>query len=115
MALVRRPLLLRSQGLVLVHIGYAGKVLMSDQIASQGCFGLVSKHNRLQDNSLQAIAAFAIHIVFSRFLMSCTIRTASVSQNLDAVCQNGVASRNVSLCSRCADGAFMEAQFTETI
>src|SRR5579871_6380445 len=70
MAFVRRPLLLCSQGLVLVHIGYAGKVLMSDQIAPQGCFGLVSKHNRLQENSLQAITAFAIHIVFSRFLVS---------------------------------------------
>src|SRR5579872_2545238 len=115
MAFVRRPLLLCSQGLVLVHVGYAGKVLMSDQIASQGRFGLVSKYNRLQDNSLQAIAAFAIHIVFSRFLMSCTSRTASISQNLDAVRQNRVASRNVSLPSRCAGEAFMEAEFTESI
>jgi hypothetical protein len=114
MAFVRRPLLLCSQGLVLVHVGYAGKVLMSDQIASQGRFGLVSKHNRLQDNSLQAIAAFAIHIVFSRFLVSWTIRTASVSKNLDAMRQNP-ARRNVSLRSRCAGEAFMEAEFTESI
>src|SRR5579872_3450116 len=79
MAFVRCPLLLCSQGLVLVYVGYAGKVLMSDQIASQGCFGLVSKHNRLQHNSLQAIAAFAIHIVLSRFLVLWTIQTTSVT------------------------------------
>ena len=39
MTFVRRPLLLRSQGVVLVHIGYTGGPLMSDQVAPQCCFG----------------------------------------------------------------------------